>query len=486
MDKKNFTFCGKLLFVLLIFNTLNVFAQWQADYRLTNSPYPSYASSNNMWCVAASGNFVHVVWYDNRNGSYEIYYKRSTDGGTNWEADVRLTNDPAASLAPAIAVSGQVIHVVWSDNRPGNYEIYYKRSTDAGVTWGTDIRLRNNSADATNPSVCVSGSVVNAVWEDNRDGNLEIYQKRSTDGGISWGSDVRLTNNFASSFLPHISVTGLIVHVVWADVRDGNGEIYYKRSTDAGISWSADTRLTNHTGDKDYPSVSSTGSDVHVVWSDQRDGNREIYYKGSTDNGVTWGADTRLTNDPAVSSTPSVASSGSVVHVVWNENRDANFEIYYKRSTNRGLSWQADSRLTNDPDISEHPSVTTSGTYVHVVWDDGRDGNLEIYYKRDPTGNPIGIINIGSEIPDGFSLSQNYPNPFNPSTKIQFTIPHSSFVRMVVYDLLGREIETLVKQNLNAGAYSVDWGASKYSSGVYFYRIQTERFTDTKKMLLIK
>jgi uncharacterized delta-60 repeat protein len=99
---------------------------------------------------------------------------------------------------------------------------------------------------------------------------------------------------------------------------------------------------------------------------------------------------------------------------------------------------------------------------------------------------PIGIHNISSEIPAGFSLSQNYPNPFNPVTNIQFTIPKPTFVKLVVFDMLGREVVTLVNDELNAGTYNVDMNASELSSGVYFYRIETESFSETKKMLLNK
>ncbi len=98
----------------------------------------------------------------------------------------------------------------------------------------------------------------------------------------------------------------------------------------------------------------------------------------------------------------------------------------------------------------------------------------------------IGIQQINNEIQDNFSLLQNYPNPFNPTTNIHFAIPRSSFVKLIVYDMLGREVETLVNENLSAGTYNADWNAANYSSGVYFYKLETENFTETKKMLLIK
>src|SRR5690606_35282568 len=126
------------LFVICVLPFGISYAQWEPDVRLTNQSDASLTSNNNAWCIAANGNTLHVAWYDNRDGNYEIYYKRSSDGGTNWGSDTRLTNNSSVSNYPAIAVSGSVVHVVWYDNRDGNTEIYYKRSSDGGANWGSD------------------------------------------------------------------------------------------------------------------------------------------------------------------------------------------------------------------------------------------------------------------------------------------------------------------------------------------------------------
>jgi len=465
--------------------------------RLTNDPAGSFTSFNNARCIASNGNIVHVVWYDVRDGNDEIYYKRSTDGGTSWGADTLLTNNSAISDNPSVAVSGSVVHIVWHDGRNVNLEIYYKRSTDGGLTWGADTRLTNDPAYRGRPSVSVTGQVVHVVWGDLRHVNREVYYKRSTDGGTSWGADIRLTNNPGESRGSSVSVSGSLVNVVWFDNSDGNEEIYYKRSIDGGISWGADTRLTNNTAASQDPTVSvsdsSAAAGVHVVWHDNRDGNFEIYYKRSIDGGISWGADTRLTNNTAVSQNPSVSVSGLVVHVVWYDTRDGNSEIYYKRSTDGGSNWGVDTRLTNNPAASQFPFLSVSGQVVHVVWQDSRDGNFEIYYKRDPTGNVVGINSISNEIPKEFSLSQNYPNPFNPMTHLEIACPPArqgisklGFVSLKVYDLLGKEVKTLVNENKPAGRYSVEFDGGDLSSGIYFYKLESGRFKQTKRMLLLK
>ncbi len=99
---------------------------------------------------------------------------------------------------------------------------------------------------------------------------------------------------------------------------------------------------------------------------------------------------------------------------------------------------------------------------------------------------PIGIQKISNEIPQSFSLYQNYPNPFNPSTKFRFSIPLKSLVKLNVFDVLGRHVTTLVNQNLESGTYETDWKANDIPSGIYFYRIEAEGFTVTKKMILVK
>jgi hypothetical protein len=476
----------KTLIIAILIISSQIYSQWQPDTRLTNNAAGSYTTANNAWGIAAIGNIVYAVWYDNRDGNDEIYYKRSTDAGVTWGTDTRLTNNSAASQFPSVAVYSTTVHVVWQEERDGNKEIYYKRSTDAGLTWGTDIRLTNQIDISRNPSLSVYTSNVFVVWDDFRHGNFEIFCKRSTDGGVTWGFDIRLTNNAAGSFNPSISVSGSNVHVAWWDERDSNPEIYYKHSSDNGASWAPDNRLTNNPAYSFEPSVSTSGSTVHVVWRENRDGNDEIYYMVSTNSGASWIWETRLTYSSARSDNPSISVAGSFVHVVWKDIRDGNNEIYYKRSTNAGVSWESELRLTNNSASSENPSVFVYSSAVHIVWNDNRDGNNEIFYKRNPIGSTVGINNNNSEIPKEFSLSQNYPNPFNPVTNIKFDLPKSSNVMLKVYNAEGREVTTLANEYLQAGSYTADFDGTHFASGLYFYSITAGDFVQTKKMMMVK
>jgi hypothetical protein len=282
--------------------------------------------------------------------------------------------------------------------------------------------------------------------------NQEIYYKRSTDAGSTWERDTRLTFDPYASNFPSVATNGLDVHVVWMDTRNDVYSIFYKRSTDGGMTWGADTLLANTSNimDAPRPSVAVSGQDVHVVW---RDGG--IIYKRSTDRGANWLPDTSLANSVFLLDNPSIASSGPYVHVVWDGELVRNVEIYYKRSTDAGSTWESDTRLTNDTAGSAIPSVAVSHSLVHVVWIDRRDGNLEVYYKHNPTGNS-GVEESTSSAPIShfpFSIS---PNPFTSFA----TVPGHSSDRFALYDISGRKV----------GTYRGDRIGSDVSPGVYFLR----------------
>ncbi|MDQ3019758.1 MAG: T9SS type A sorting domain-containing protein [Bacteroidota bacterium] len=115
------------------------------------------------------------------------------------------------------------------------------------------------------------------------------------------------------------------------------------------------------------------------------------------------------------------------------------------------------------------------------------DATLSFIVRTDSIGSvkPVGITNSG-EIINNFTLCQNYPNPFNPTTIINYHVVVSSFISLKVFDVLGKEVATLVNQKQNAGSYSVDFDGSNLSNGIYFYKIEADNFIETKRMVLVK
>jgi Secretion system C-terminal sorting domain len=153
------------------------------------------------------------------------------------------------------------------------------------------------------------------------------------------------------------------------------------------------------------------------------------------------------------------------------------------RTTNGGASW------------TSQPSRTTNSLYS-VSFTDANTGTAVGFggtILRTTTGGvATGMKEMSSHTPSDFSLTQNYPNPFNPTTVISYQIPlykgglRGIYVTLKVYDLLGREVATLVNERKDAGTYSVQWNASGFTTGMYLVRIQAGSFIDTKKVLLMK
>ncbi|MBK8381762.1 MAG: T9SS type A sorting domain-containing protein [Ignavibacteria bacterium] len=138
--------------------------------------------------------------------------------------------------------------------------------------------------------------------------------------------------------------------------------------------------------------------------------------------------------------------------------------------------------------INQRPNTSVPDSIADAIYYGSDHLPVTALYKFEKTGSVTIISNL---IPEKFNVYQNYPNPFNPSTKIKFDIPSGlngsdSKVRLSVYNSLGKEIAELVNENLGAGSYETEFDASDYSSGVYFYKIETDNFSQTKSMFLIK
>jgi len=168
-----------------------------------------------------------------------------------------------------------------------------------------------------------------------------------------------------------------------------------------------------------------------------------------------------------------VTTDSSTVTLIEYVNCDDSTEVLFYRVNNGGHPWPG------------------SGVNIPFLGNTNMDINASSgiwnFFKRNPHPNPpVGIADIVDNSSRTFQLFQNYPNPFNPSTTIEFSLPRSGYVRLKVLNVLGEVVATLVNEELNVGTYTTQWNASRMASGVYFYRLQTGDFVDTKKLLLLK
>jgi len=363
---------------------------------------------------------------------------RTTNGGLNWSdsnwgylIDLGLPNNSFANNSFGSIYGGSI--------KPIFNEIYICKSTDEG-----------NHFDMLPTEYTYINSEVNSLAVNYLDyvfaGTLGDGILRSIDNGGNW-TQITLSNNNVYSLLSVNPTTSIFAGT-------GGGKIF--RSTDNGFGFN-----------QVYASPLSS-SKVKVLASDSNN----VVYAGldtggiliSTDNGNTWTQSTFTYSNVNVI----IFSSNGNIFVGTGENG-----VY--QSIDNGSNWnQINTGLTN---TSINALVFDNNNYLYC----GTNGSSVFR-----TVHPIGIQNLSSEIPNSFSLQQNYPNPFNPSTQIEFSIPYNSYVKLTVFDIMGREISVLVNEKLNAGTYKADFDGSNLSSGIYFYKLEADGFTESRKMMLIK
>lgn len=268
--------------------------------------------------------------------------------------------------------------------------------------------------------------------------------------------------------------------IVTPDAPSTNNRIFYITSATSGIKY-------------EKPAITivqqSAGVPKKVMVTCTRNRNPRYHY--SSDGGGTWVIDQLLAPNTAQIADYTICNSDSLTaggqYVIAGYVTDDGDSVSVKQgSIPGGLPYVYYKRNSNQASGVVAPvcAIYKNGTIKYAVFGYAGYGPVNAYYNGEQLFT--GIEPLGNTIPDKYLLSQNYPNPFNPATNINFSLPAAGNVKLVVFDMTGREVAVLVNGQYSAGNYKVDYDASELASGVYFYRLETDGFTDVKKMMLIK
>jgi hypothetical protein len=278
-----------------------------------------------------------------------------------------LSNDSDHSREPFVVKSGNKVYVVWSNQ---DKDIFFKRSTDNGATFGPTKNLSNDPGFSTDARMAASGNSVYVVWEGERStGGQDIFFIGSTDSGENFGSSINLSNH-GSTENPKIAASGNNVYVVWADESFGNFEVAFKRSTNNGASFGSIKNLSNNPPESLSPRVKASGNNVYVIWDDESTlgVSTDVFYKRSTNNGASFESIKNLSGNNNAGG-GKIVTSGKNVYVTW-QSVVGGGDIFFKRSTNEGASFGSAKNLSNNPGQSEIPKIGASGDNVYVIWMD--------------------------------------------------------------------------------------------------------------------
>jgi hypothetical protein len=397
-------------------------------------------------------------------------------------------------LWPRIAIgSGFTIHVVYSDaNPPAN--ILYASSLDAGTTWTLDQILWTMPeafAGADAYDITAQGSKVAAVVA-TEGGDVVVVE--SMDGGATWSEyiiyDIDGTLTTPGEEVPDGGVSCLYdasgnLHVAWGNFLSPGDAATVQYSVNAGIRhWSASSGVQEIAWPDPDPTLfipGATGGDgATVSFGEAREGN--------------------LASEPDISADAFGAVYLTFCRLINEQDDSSNYYQHYfgLKSVDGGVTW------SNPVDVTPGSGFDASyGTCADLT-----DSYIHFNYFCDPlAGNNLGatheniavtvmylmidamlvdVKEVPGGVPTAYALQQNYPNPFNPTTIIQYSIPAASHVTLKVYDLLGREVATIVDKEQTAGSYEASFDANRLANGTYVYTLQAGSFTETRKMMVLK
>ena len=348
-----------------------------------------------------TGSGYGLTWDDERDsedGLREIYFQRISERGELVGSEVRITTNDGDSRHSSLA---------WADGEHGygvawdetgvllDYEttVFFAYISEEGVVVSPNVRVSDAGGHSFSPFLLWAGNEYGVAWLDQRDSSQEIYFGRiSAEGGDLLGLDVRITDDSTTTYetSPSLVWTGSEYGLAWHGERETNMEdLHFMRISQEGIRV-RDTVMVSAAASfsSRQPSLVWAESEYGVAWSDDRDGDQEIYYTRISPDGVVQNPVYRITNESGYSGSPSLVWTGYEYGVAWEDERDENgidmygTEIYFSRLSDRGIPSNTDIRITESNRPSRRPSLAWTGTEYGVAWEDERDGEAEIYFLR--------------------------------------------------------------------------------------------------------
>lgn len=340
--------------------------------------------------VAFDGKTVHVVWWQGGN----IHYRRSTDDGLNWGHDEVVVSSGTAQYPCSLERAGSALSLIWPDARNGGWEIYCKRSADGGDTWSEEQRL-TPEVDLFRMGTAADGETLHVTWATR---SLvvatpagthtwgEVHYLRSTDGGLTWDAPVRMSTPDGMAMRPGVAASAGRVYLIWFDQRDKTSlldwRIYVRRSLDGGMTWGPESELRR--APERFPHhpqiVATEVGRVCAIWEEGQvfdgvhwSGDPALVSSMSDDHGQTWSDPRRITfiNAPHGWATHAKAHAcGSRVDLAWTDapgGPEGPRAAYYMASRDGGLTWEAPQRLTSPGDGDCSPESVGGGEEAAFV-----------------------------------------------------------------------------------------------------------------------
>jgi hypothetical protein len=241
-----------------------------------------------------------------------------------FEDTVNISDNTEDSVYGQVRGTDDSIYVVWQESVPSdtdrNYEIFFKKSSDDGNSFGEKIRLSDNIGFSEHPQMASEDMNVYIVWADDTNANKQIYFKKSNNGGNSFGEDTLLSDSNSNAYNQEIASFGNNVYIVWLEkIPNGPYRIMLASSNDGGNTFHKPKTISENAMAQTYPKISAYNSHVYVTWNVEGllSSKNGVYFISSSDNGITFGDTSKLNMEEKDFGEPQVASSENHVYVIW-------------------------------------------------------------------------------------------------------------------------------------------------------------------------
>ncbi len=363
--------------------------------------------------VSFDGTNYLVVWQDQRNSYYhDIYCTRVNQAGIVLDpAGIAISTATSWQQDPSVSFDGTNYLVVWDDWRNGvyNYDIYGARISQSGNVLDTNgIAISIPTSRQKNPAIAFDGFNYMVVWEDNRNGNFDIYGARITlEGNVLEPNGFVISNAPDSQQTPTVAFDGINYLVAWMDRRSGsNYDIFCSRITPASLVLDTNgIQVSTEINDQNFPYVGFDGTNHLIVWQDFREAYPAIYGTRITRDGIILDTNGILIsnsiNNPEA--LPSIANAGVNYLIVWRDERRGDPDIFGARMDQNGIVLDTNGLIISTAaNTQSNPAIAFDGTNYLVVWEDNRNDFSDIYGSLiDQHGN----ILIPASIP--ISIAQD-------------------------------------------------------------------------------
>jgi predicted secreted protein with PEFG-CTERM motif len=398
---------GKFILILLVIvasvSTFSAFADSSPGF--TNAIAISNVGENSTAPqLIISENNVYVGWVDNNANKFNIFFAKSTDGGSSFGTPISLGNlsTQGADHLKMVGSDGK-IYAIWQSFSSGSSAIYFSMSSDGGNTFGIPTEINEQGKDSAFPQIAVSGTHVYAVWLERTQGGItNVIFCKSDDSGSSFSKPNVITHHSGNSGLPQISVDANNVYLLWEDNSLGNFDVFFTKSNDMGNTFGSLTNISNDTGESGTPRMNVVGQNVNIVWMDNTAGNYDILFSKSVDGGSTFSKPVNLSKNKEDSGYPEFAVSGNNIYVTWtNAISRQNYDVLFSKSTDGGQTFADPINISSNPGASGWPQIAVSGD-VYVSWVDNTPGNFDIFIAKSIDDgksfeSPVNISNTPSE-----------------------------------------------------------------------------------------